>query len=276
MDKHALRIRLLVAFSSLLLCVCVMEIYLRIYDPLGMDYLARDMREMSKSLEGQSGFWLLKPGHYEFSDSSATVLENHARLVPDADSSDCQIVAIGDSFTFGLWVNDEETWVNQLARQLLEVELINAGVPGYNSPQLVRAFSRFPDVDGYLYLIVDNDHISSKVKRLTSPHDAELYVTAYIKVSLNRMTGETTTPQWEQFWQDFAQIADRDNILMFTYNHALSEPVTERYPEVIWLDWTPEPIAALDGHPTPRSHVELAGLMLPYVSEFVREVCDGL
>lgn len=262
------------AFSSLLLCTCVTEICLRAFDPLGMDYLARDMREMSRSLEGQSDFWLLKPGHYQFTDSSAMVLDNRTRFVPDTDSSDCQIVAIGDSFTFGLWVNDEDTWVNQLARLLPDVELINAGVPGYNSPQLVRAFSRFPDADGYLYLIVDNDHTDGRVKRLTSPHDAELYVTAYIKVSLNRMAGETTTTQWEQFWQDFAQIAGRDNILMFTYNHALSEPVTERYPKVVWLDWTPEPIASLDGHPTPRSHVELAGLMLPYARDFVREVCQ--
>ena len=41
------------------------------------------------------------------------------------------LIAIGDSYTFGEGVKDEETWVKQL-QERLRVNVINAGVPGYN------------------------------------------------------------------------------------------------------------------------------------------------
>ncbi|MBZ0309225.1 MAG: hypothetical protein K8I82_24380 [Anaerolineae bacterium] len=225
-------------------------------------------------LEWREEGWLVKPGRHDFSDSRATVLDNHTRFVPDTSPSDCQIVTVGDSITFGLWVDDEDTWVNQLARLLPDVEFINAGVPGYNSSQLVHTFSRYPDASGYLYVVVDNDHTNGIIHRVMTPNNAELYVTGYIKAVINRVVVPTYEPQWEQFWHDFDEIANHDNLLIFTYNHAISEGVTERYPQVIWLDWTPEPLSFIDVHPTPRSHTELAALMLPYIKAFSQEVCQ--
>lgn len=275
MNTPTRKTKLLLFLTSTLCCIFILEIYFRIYDPLGMRYI-RDMRRLwNVEMEWGEEGWLVKPGRHDFSDSSAVVLDNRTRFVPDTNSSsDCQIVAVGDSVTFGLWVDDDETWVNQLARLLPEVEFINAGVPGYNSPQLLYTFSRFPDADGYLYLVVDNDHTNGVIHRVMKPHDAELYVTGYIKAVINHAVGTTYEAQWEQFWHDFDRIAGRDNILIFTYNHAISDEVTERYPQVIWLDWTPEKLSFIDVHPTPRSYAELAGLMLPYIQEFVQEVCQ--
>jgi hypothetical protein len=61
--------------------------------------------------------------------------------------SDLRIVAGGDSLTFGLGVEAEETWSNQLARLLgnrfpaSQVSVLNSGVPGYGAPQIRHIMS---------------------------------------------------------------------------------------------------------------------------------------
>ncbi len=44
-----------------------------------------------------------------------------------------RILAVGDSFTFGYGVSEDETWTTLLDRAHEEVEVINAGVPGYGT-----------------------------------------------------------------------------------------------------------------------------------------------
>jgi hypothetical protein len=59
-----------------------------------------------------------------------------------ATKDELRVLAVGDSTTFGLGVDDDETWPSQLQRLFdrssLEVEVINAGVPGYSSFQCRR------------------------------------------------------------------------------------------------------------------------------------------
>ena len=51
-------------------------------------------------------------------------------------------VALGDSFTFGMGVEHESTWVAQLA-SLKRKEIMNLGVPGWGPQQYTRALERF-------------------------------------------------------------------------------------------------------------------------------------
>ncbi|MFM8410686.1 MAG: SGNH/GDSL hydrolase family protein [Alphaproteobacteria bacterium] len=62
-----------------------------------------------------------------------------------------RILAIGDSFTFGEEVSNDETWASLLARDLPATEVLNAGVHGYGLDQILlrlrRALPRWhPDV----------------------------------------------------------------------------------------------------------------------------------
>ncbi len=56
------------------------------------------------------------------------------------------VLAIGDSFTFGMGVRDEETFVARLPHELhlvdLEAEVLNGGLPGTGIPDLVDWFGR--------------------------------------------------------------------------------------------------------------------------------------
>ena len=51
-------------------------------------------------------------------------------------------VAVGDSFTFGLGVNQEDTWVAQLEK-LSQREIINLGVPGWGPQQYTRTLEQY-------------------------------------------------------------------------------------------------------------------------------------
>jgi len=65
---------------------------------------------------------------------------NHLRSPPLSPTKKRpRILAIGDSCTFGLGVNDNETWPAQLQkilnREKIDAEVVNAGVPGYTAFQ---------------------------------------------------------------------------------------------------------------------------------------------
>jgi hypothetical protein len=51
-------------------------------------------------------------------------------------------IALGDSFTFGMGVEHDSTWVAQLAK-LMRKEIVNLGVPGWGPQQYTRALERF-------------------------------------------------------------------------------------------------------------------------------------
>jgi hypothetical protein len=68
-------------------------------------------------------------------------------------------IALGDSFTFGMGVEHDSTWVTQLAK-LTRKEIVNLGVPGWGPQQYTRALERFgvalkPKV--VLYTLYRND-----------------------------------------------------------------------------------------------------------------------
>jgi hypothetical protein len=51
-------------------------------------------------------------------------------------------IAVGDSFTFGMGVNREQTWSAQLT-QLTRCEIVNLGVPGWGPQQYTRALEKY-------------------------------------------------------------------------------------------------------------------------------------
>jgi lysophospholipase L1-like esterase len=66
-------------------------------------------------------------------------LRTHAEWPPSRAPGMQRVLCIGDSYTFGLGVQDGEAWPHVVERTLrargVQVAAINAGVPGYNSEQ---------------------------------------------------------------------------------------------------------------------------------------------
>jgi len=110
-------------------------------------------------------FWRLKPELREFAVSGSIRgnaidfrvsthdgLRGVKRLAP---KTGIRILALGDSTTFGLGVEDRETWPAVLRERLsatgMDVEVVNAGVPGYTAFQgqrfmQERGFALQPDL----------------------------------------------------------------------------------------------------------------------------------
>lgn len=261
---------------SALFCFSLLEIYLRLADPWGMHHVRDQLESQSyQNFEIFAPDWVIEPGHHEYSRSSDTILENYTRLVPDThETAPCTLVAIGDSVTFGSWVDDDETWVNQLARLFPEVYFINAGIPGYESDRIRRVPLRFPEADGYIYLITKNDPSKAGSSyKFIAPNVFEPYVTAYLKAAVNLVIGQNMEYHWPRFWEDLAAIKEGRKTLIFTYDDEISPRIVEHDPDVIYFDWEVEPLSIFDGHPTAASHRKAAELMQPHVATFVEEIC---
>lgn len=130
----------------------------KIIKVLGLPDLAETM-EFDPDL-----FWTLKPnlrdypvsGRIRSNEIEFFVSTNKDRLrnpPVEPEKEEFRILAIGDSCTFGVGVNDNETWPVQLERIMSRtrpgtVEVINAGVPGYTAYQ----GKRFLMKEGFLYL----------------------------------------------------------------------------------------------------------------------------
>lgn len=91
-----------------------------------------------------------------------------------------RILAVGDSTTFGLGVNDEEAWPAQLQRLLNarspepHYEVLNAGVTGYTAFQclhylLKRGFDLAPD----LVVVTSGNNGSDTWRALSDPEEVE-------------------------------------------------------------------------------------------------------
>lgn len=88
--------------------------------------------------------WALKPGLRDVPMGEGRRLSSNSRGVRGArehaaakSPGTTRIVTIGDSFTFGEDVGDEETWSSRLERMLPGAEVINLGVHGYGHDQML-------------------------------------------------------------------------------------------------------------------------------------------
>jgi hypothetical protein len=96
------------------------------YDPVvGWDNRAADRVE-SESCNGRRVFETTRP--------------DRARITPPLETGSL-VIALGDSYTFGKEVNDEETWPWQLSERL-GMPVRNHGVPGYSPVQAALKLER--------------------------------------------------------------------------------------------------------------------------------------
>lgn len=98
------------------------------------------------------------------------------------DKGTVRIAALGDSFTFGLYVNTKDNWVSLLEKNLNKVkcneykfEILNLGTPGYDINYTIersklRAEKYNPDV--YVWFIKDDDF--SEPKELSLPLEKKI------------------------------------------------------------------------------------------------------
>lgn len=266
--KYQTRQKLIRILMIILLSMFGLEVMLRTIDPLGTWTLRSvNIPDYLNNIQGadRTGY-SFKQGNLMMGTYHATILADGSRRVPDTNiHADCQIAFIGDSVTFGWGVEDSETFVNLIAEKFPNIHFLNTARPGYNAGNIARLIPAYP-ASAYIYLAIDNDNqyptVYKKVEQQTMPLLAmQAYIGAYV-------IGQGKEDP--HYLEDIQRIIDAHALLLgFAYDQKL---VLRNLPFIYLPYWTYS-ISKADGHPNAQGHQAIANAMLPYVQDYVNQVC---
>lgn len=259
----------LILFACLVVTIGIIaiELILRATDPLGAyRYFVIDVERFYRAaIPDDTRGYVLPPGQYTFADWSATVNADNTRFTPATPThATCTIAFIGDSITFGMGVNDGETWVNLLAREYADVRFVNAGVIGYNTAQVLAMIRAVP-ADGYFYTMFDNDADIP----LDPMHDSIPPSALLVTWRLRFGGGYAEVEDWVSFDAAMREIKALANVVTVGFTNA---PVALRTDVPTVARWTHKR-SAMDGHANAVGNVEIAAAMRGRVGELVGRVC---
>jgi hypothetical protein len=130
---------------SLLVAFAVAEVAVRYFSPqeVGPVRFACLPELGDIPVPGQQGERRL-PGVYAFRYSNNSLGWRGRREYRETKPADYRVLFLGDSFTYGLGVNDDQTFAAQIEKDLradrLSVEVMNAGAPGKGTDYALKCF----------------------------------------------------------------------------------------------------------------------------------------
>ena len=270
-----MKAKILITAIALVMILAIAEIALRTFDFWGIDYLY-DKQLTVRSTIQVDGQVVLPAGALIGKRYTATIRDDYTRLVPASQPSECQIIFIGDSFTFGLFVEDDETFANLIAQELEDIEFLNAGLSAYNGTQVRQSMERFPNADGFVWLLLSNDAEPSIGSGGNPQRPDKLYIKEYYDYWQFRKEKPRERPpsDYRKLISTIQAIAERGT-LFFSYN--LTPDINAMLSEytIIAVDQDPNQfrVAYTDRHPNEAGHQDLANRMIPYIQSYVTEVC---
>jgi hypothetical protein len=274
LGKSARR-RLIAALIIVLLTLLAGEVLLAVFDPLGFIYY-RDQAYLSSQLVPDPRGYNFRAGEHPLS-FSLTILPDGTRAVPDTNpSAETTLVFVGDSLTFGYGVGDDQTWVNLVARDLPGVRVVNAGVSGYNSTNVLRTIAQYPDADALVYLIVNNDAEPEKRPAFDStfPRHPSSWLALYLLNLPEYLTPLSVEAQMERgdlprYLNDLRQIVADERVLALAFDDAFGRMTVEQCCAIPLIERGTDRVSPADGHPGVRGNQEIAVQILPLLRERV-------
>lgn len=257
----------------------MIEAMLYFLDPLGVvTYLHSFTMLEVTTLPSETGY-TFPVGEHQMLNYTYTINQDESRRVPSSNSNaDCTIAAIGDSLTFGMGIEDDETWVNLLAQHYPDVEFLNYGRPVFAAENVLRSYNAYP-ADAYIWLIVDNDDFPVReyypVKG-NYPLATRLYwiyviypaIFGELPFNVLYENGKSITDDGSSPSADVAEII-AENTLIFGFDELPASNVEQA---IIIPKYT-EPNSPMDAHPSAVGNQQIADGMLPYMDDFIAEHC---
>jgi len=254
-------------------------------DPLGaVAYSHSTVSFIMNTVPDETGYRLNAGEHY-FHYYTMTIDEDGYRVVPDTDhDADCTIAMIGDSVTMGIGVDDAETWVNLVARDIPDVRLINTARSDYAVQDVYQLMQTTP-ADGYIWLMIENDVVDEYVFRSLIPNQNP-YLPAtrlYLERLRSRLSfgnvrevdaeGQRST-DFDNYWDFSDRILSNDNVFGFAFETgAVSRETAERYDNVVSIPHFGESISTIDFHPSVVGHQNIANSVADDIESFVDGIC---
>jgi lysophospholipase L1-like esterase len=271
---------LIYSVGCFMMIILLLEILLRVFDPWGAITYFTDGNTVSSLYIPVGRRDVLPQGQYRYPTWTATIRSDYTRYVPDNGRGACRVAFVGDSVTFGLGVNDAETWVNLLARQHPEWTVINAGISGYNSYG-VRLTIEATTADVYVYLISPNDaELQLFHTDIASSRGYQSALKIYWRVWQIQRQGYEHPPQIvgseRRFDSDLAALAQIENLLIVGFtDDPLAQSAHTQFPDVIMIPPYTERISFADPHPSVSGHQQIADAIESAVIEYVQGHCPA-
>lgn len=267
-----LRRRVVLGMLFLALEILLIDVLLRATDPLGAWAYANDLTIINNSymLHPERGR-TFSPGEYRATRWAYTITANHTRLVPGAREQECSIALVGDSVTFGLGVDDRNTWASLIAPHT-PARIINAGVPGYNAQDVHRSIAGLR-ADGYVWLLIYND-AHPPIPWGPGAKFPDGGLTFHLHWLQRRMvaTGVEADDDLDMFDRYAAMIADRDDALILAFD---GQHLTDRVPAAVTLPMYQTTVSPSDPHPDAAGNEVIAAGALEHIQALAGRVCDA-
>jgi lysophospholipase L1-like esterase len=165
---HAVRFQMLMLAASGVFGLVLAEVGIRILDPLGISYYDDLARYQADLVTDEDVGYRHRPGlktRYYGTDVSCNTLGFRDREFGEKGADEFRVMVLGDSVTFGVGVEEGETFSRRLepllsARLGRPVRTMNFGVASYNTMQELACLEKFSDSlvpDLVICLFVDND-----------------------------------------------------------------------------------------------------------------------
>lgn len=267
--------RLIAFLIVVILSLVIPECTLQAVDPWQVKPYFADLTLLFDSaVSDDARGYVLPAGVYRFSNWSATILDDHSRLVPDTSLSDCLIAFVGDSVTFGHGVNDADTWVNVLAQRFRQAQMVNAALNGYNASQ-VLATIREGRASGFFYTLVNND--ADPIfdwQRKPPPMLYEPILPVYLYVLGNQQTPDFMR-DYEAFdaaLESMKQMPDQYATGHVTIVGFEGDPLATRAGVPTVPSWTHDN-SPTDRHANAEGNVQIADAMQPFVHALIERAC---
>lgn len=250
--------------------VALIEVGLRLVDPFGVARYTADQATLyGVMIPDSARAAVYRPGVTVFSNFSMTILPNHSRAVPDTTVSGCTIAFVGDSVTMGWGVNDADTWVNLVARELPSVHIVNTGVAGYSIYDVAATLDTV-QADGYVYLLIGNDNRRMRFTGVPLPPDTR----SAVQMNLEYFTlASSPDPTFDdEFYAALGKLTNRNNVAVIAFDAPAGREAAKRSPVTLIPMYT-DRLSFVDRHAGAKGNREIAQSMLPIVHEFTAQRC---
>ena len=273
---------------AMLMVVVVMPVIVipQVYDPLGVRYEDDVYQVVSRFQCANDGCTRLRQPEGSFTFKHGWTVTTHAdgsRWVPD-NALDCQvqIALIGDSYTWGPYVSDAETWANRLAQQFPAACFHNYGVWGYNVEQveLARDEQVPSGMEYVIYFIFQNDNMGYYALPDPGPPPSALNAVRYIEL-ISWQTGlgggregwVRDEPRYpDRFAAAIRRLAADPRVRFVGFeNERLVYTVRDMGLDVFTIPVPPEDarVSPFDDHPNAAGHRAIAQHLFPLVEELL-------
>jgi hypothetical protein len=256
----------------------------QVYDPVGVRLLD-DRYEIHQNLECANADCTrlrMPPGQITFSHGWIATIEDDGRRRVPANAPDCevQIALIGDSYTWGPLVSDDETWANVLAQHFPRTCFYNYGMYGFNAEQVALTLEEaVPDeVDFVIYFVFTNDDVGPIIDANYGSRPSPLNVVLYyelIRQEAGLRHGEGSidfTPNPEAFEAAIHRIGSDSRVYFVGFEGEIRlfeiRDMGYAITEIPLFD-EDYIIAPIDNHPTLEGHRQIAESLFPLVERLL-------